>query len=128
LDVGNAYIGDDRDHYSQDPLVLGAAVLVVPGIGADAEDSWIARLTARGKGGGVEPVRLHARLRSRWQTAKMDDSTAIEPQPEETVFLVWSASRRIGFAHTTEGGGIVVKLDPGEIVKSGNVFVLHPVR
>jgi hypothetical protein len=58
----------------------------------------------------------------------MDENTAIEPLPEETVFLVWSASRRIGFAHTTEGGGIVVKLDPGEIVKSGNVFVLHPVR
>jgi hypothetical protein len=31
-------------------------VLVVPGIGADAEDPRFARLAACGKGGGIEPV------------------------------------------------------------------------
>jgi hypothetical protein len=34
-------------------LVLG---LVVPGIGAYAEDPRFARVAARGKGGGIEPV------------------------------------------------------------------------
>jgi hypothetical protein len=56
----------------------------------------------------------------------MDETTAIELQ--ETNFLVWSAARRIGVAHKSAGGGIVVKLDPGEVVKSGNLFILHPTR
>jgi hypothetical protein len=58
----------------------------------------------------------------------MDETTAIEPQAKETNFLVWSAARRIGVAHKSAGGGIVVKLDPGEVVKSGNLFILHPTR
>jgi hypothetical protein len=58
---------------------------------------------------------------------KMDESTAIQAQPQETIFLVWSGARRIGVAEKSAGGGIVVKLDPGEIFKSGNLFVLHLV-
>jgi hypothetical protein len=57
----------------------------------------------------------------------MDENTVIEPQPQETIFLVWSGARRIGVAEKSAGGGIVVKLDPGEIFKSGNLFVLHLV-
>jgi hypothetical protein len=71
---------------------------------------------------------LHARLRSRWQAAKMKENAAIEPQPQETSFLVWRAARPIGVANKSEDGGIVVKLDPGEVVKSGNIFILYPVR
>ena len=37
-------------------LAAKAAVLVVPGIGADAEDPWFAYLATGGKGNGVEPV------------------------------------------------------------------------
>jgi hypothetical protein len=58
----------------------------------------------------------------------MDANTAIEPQAKETNFFVWSAARRIGVAHKSADGGIVVKLDPGEVVKSGNLFILHPAR
>jgi hypothetical protein len=54
----------------------------------------------------------------------MDENTAIEPQPQETIFLVWSGTRRIGVAHQSAGGGIVVKLDRGEVVKSGNISPL----
>ena len=68
---------------------------------------------------------LHVRLTPRWQAAKMDENTAIE-QAREADFLVWSAARRIGVARKSADGGIVVKLDPGEIVKSGNVIHLHP--
>jgi hypothetical protein len=70
---------------------------------------------------------LHARLRSRWQAAKMHENTAIA-QPQETSFLVWSAARPIGVAHKSADGGIVVKLDAGEVVKSDNMFTLYPVR
>jgi hypothetical protein len=58
----------------------------------------------------------------------MDENTAIEPQPQETTFLVWRACRPIGVAHKSEDGGIVVRLDAGEVVKSGNTFILYPVR
>jgi hypothetical protein len=58
----------------------------------------------------------------------MDENTPIGPQAEETNFLVWSAARRIGTAHKSADGSIVVKLDPGEVVKSGNLFTLHPTR
>jgi hypothetical protein len=58
----------------------------------------------------------------------MKENAAIEPQPQETSFLVWSAARPIGVANKSEDGGIVVKLDPGEVVKSGNIFILYPVR
>jgi hypothetical protein len=43
----------------------GAAVLVVPGNGADAEDPRVACPTARGKGRGVEPVEEDASPRGR---------------------------------------------------------------
>jgi hypothetical protein len=56
----------------------------------------------------------------------MDENTAIQPLAKETNFLVWSAARRIGVAHKSTDGGIVVKLDPGEVVKSANIFILHP--
>jgi hypothetical protein len=56
----------------------------------------------------------------------MDENTAIEPQPRETSFLVWSAARRIGVAYKSPDGGSVVKRDPGDVVKSGNLFVLRP--
>jgi hypothetical protein len=58
----------------------------------------------------------------------MDENTPIGPQAEETDFLVWSGARRIGTARKTADGSIVVKLDSGEVVKSGNLFTLHPVR
>jgi hypothetical protein len=58
----------------------------------------------------------------------MDENTAIEPLPQETSFLVWRACRPIGVAHKSEDGGIVVRLDAGEVVKSGNIFTLYPVR
>ena len=56
----------------------------------------------------------------------MDEGPAIDLPPKEANFLVWSAARRIGVARKSADGGIVVKLDPGEVVKSGNLFTLHP--
>jgi hypothetical protein len=58
----------------------------------------------------------------------MDENTVIAPQAPETNFFVWSAARRIGVGHKSADGSIVVKLDPGEVVKSGNLFILHPAR
>jgi hypothetical protein len=58
----------------------------------------------------------------------MDENAAFEPPPKETNFLVWSAARRIGVACKSADGGIVAKLDPGEVVKSGNLFTIHPAR
>jgi hypothetical protein len=58
----------------------------------------------------------------------MSETTTIEPQAAETNFLVWSAARRIGIARKSADGGIVVKLDPGEVVKGGHIFILHPAR
>jgi hypothetical protein len=57
----------------------------------------------------------------------MHENTAIA-QPQETSFLVWSAARPIGVANKSADGGIVVKLDAGEVVKSDNMFTLYPVR
>ena len=60
---------------------------------------------------------------------KMDENTAIEPQAQETKYVVWSAAaRQIGVAHKSADGAIVVKLDPGEVVKGGSLFTLHPTR
>jgi hypothetical protein len=56
------------------------------------------------------------------------DDTAIVPQAKETNFVVWSAARRVGVANKSPDGSILVKLDPGEVVKGGNIFVLHPAR
>jgi hypothetical protein len=58
----------------------------------------------------------------------MADNTAIDPHAKETSFHVWSAFRRIGVAHKSADGDIVVKLDPGEVVKGGNRLTLHPAR
>jgi hypothetical protein len=58
----------------------------------------------------------------------MDEDSPIGPRAEETNFLVWSAARRIGTARKYADGSIVVKLDPGEVVKGGNLFALHPLR
>jgi hypothetical protein len=56
------------------------------------------------------------------------DDTAIMPQAKQTNFVVWSAARRVGVAHTSADGSILVKLDAGEIAKGSNIFVLHPAR
>jgi hypothetical protein len=58
----------------------------------------------------------------------MDENTPIGPQAEETNFLVWRAARRSGTARKSADDSIVVKLDPGEVVKGGNPFTLHPLR
>jgi hypothetical protein len=52
-------------------------VLVVPGIGADAEDTRIARVATCGKGGGVEPVSrtypfASGAVRARWTAHRSD--------------------------------------------------------
>jgi hypothetical protein len=56
------------------------------------------------------------------------DDTAIVPQAEESNFVVWCAARRVGVANKSLDGSILVKLDPCEVVKGGNIFVLHPAR
>ena len=68
------------------------------------------------------------RLRLGGRFFDMDENTPIGPQAEETNFVVWSAARRIGTARKSPDGCIVVKLDPDEIVKSGNLFTLYPLR
>ena len=54
------------------------------------------------------------------------DDTAIMPQAKETNFVVWSAARRVGVAHKSADGSILVKLDAGEVVKGSNIIILHP--
>ena len=54
------------------------------------------------------------------------DDTALMPQAKETNFVVWSAARRVGFAHKSADGCILVKLDAGEVVKASNIIILHP--
>ena len=56
------------------------------------------------------------------------DETAIVPQVKETNFVVWSAARRVGVANWSADGSILVKLDAGEVLKGGNIFILHPAR
>jgi hypothetical protein len=56
------------------------------------------------------------------------DDIAIGSHPKETNFVVWSAARRVGVAHKSADGSILVRLDAGEVVKGGNIFVLHPAR
>jgi hypothetical protein len=57
----------------------------------------------------------------------MKDNTAIKPDARQADFWVWSAARRIGTARWNADGAILVKLDAGEMVKSGGFF-LYPVR
>jgi hypothetical protein len=58
----------------------GAAVLVVPRVGAHAEDPRIARLTACGKGSGVEPVSQDA---AETRAGGWADGGEISPTKEE---------------------------------------------
>ena len=58
---------------------------------------------------------------------KMKENTATEPDAQHADFLVWSAARPIGTARWNADGAILIKLDPGEMVKSGGFF-LYPVR
>jgi hypothetical protein len=59
----------------------GAAVLVVPGIGADAEDPRAARHAARGKGCGVEPVTPRVRRCNGPATGgEWEDSGGLRPR------------------------------------------------
>jgi hypothetical protein len=58
----------------------------------------------------------------------MDENPAIEPPPKEANFFVWSAARRIGVARKSADGGIVVKLDPGEVSKAAIYSPFIPPR
>jgi hypothetical protein len=58
----------------------------------------------------------------------MAEGTPTKPDPQRADFAVWgSAARQIGTAHRNSEGAIIVKLDPGEVVRSGALF-LYPVR
>jgi hypothetical protein len=58
----------------------------------------------------------------------MTEGTPTKPDPQRADFAVWgSAARQIGTARRNPDGAIIVKLDPGETVKTGALF-LYPVR
>jgi hypothetical protein len=58
----------------------------------------------------------------------MTEGSPTKPDTHRAQFEVWgSAARQIGTARRNSDGAIIVKLDPGEIVKSGALF-LYPVR
>jgi hypothetical protein len=59
---------------------------------------------------------------------EMTEDTPTKPPTHRTDFEVWgTAARQIGTARRNADGAIIIKLDPGEVVRSGALF-LYPVQ
>jgi hypothetical protein len=109
-------------------------VLVVPGIGTDAEDPQFARLTACGKGSGVEPASRNGRGRMEVNRLADGQSKEIVVREVATIVCDHSASvvRSVSFASANPPAPSVAPLGPGffrlPYIRWNPVAFAHPGR